>query len=206
MNSNLKRSRFTEMLIEENAIGREGVECWIFCHGMLFNSPDKWWGDRGLRDFPHEGIDLCLYRDASGRRCRLDENTRIPVMHDGVVRAVFKDYLGRALIIEHEATGPDTDRFLTMYAHTAPLAGIDAGVSVKEGDIIATLADTRHSKAGILPHLHFSIGVPVSAFSYEGFVWNVVRRPERITLQDPLPVIDRPYQILDAGHTACLDL
>jgi hypothetical protein len=30
---------------------------------MLFNSPDKWWGDHGLRDYPHEAIDMCLYRD-----------------------------------------------------------------------------------------------------------------------------------------------
>jgi murein DD-endopeptidase MepM/ murein hydrolase activator NlpD len=194
------------MLIEANALGREGVECWIFCHGMLFNSPDKWWGDHGPRDYPHEGIDLCLYRDASGRRCRLDENTRIPVMHDGVIRALFKDYLGRALIIEHEATDPDTGRFLTMYAHTAPLAGIDVGASVKEGDIIATLADTRHSKAGIVPHLHLSFGLPSTAFSYEGFVWNFVRRPDMMTLQDPLIFLDRPYRALDAGHTACLDL
>jgi len=37
----LKKSRFTEMLIEENALDQSGFERWLFCHGMLFNSPDK---------------------------------------------------------------------------------------------------------------------------------------------------------------------
>ena len=45
----LKKSRFTEMLIEENALDQGGFEGWIFCQGMLFNSPDKWWGDYGRR-------------------------------------------------------------------------------------------------------------------------------------------------------------
>jgi len=73
----LKKSRFTEMLIEENALDQSGFERWIFCHGMQFNSPDKWWGDHGLRDYPHEGIDLCIYKDRSSRICHINEKTRI---------------------------------------------------------------------------------------------------------------------------------
>ena len=91
----LKKSRFTGMLIEENSLDPSGFERWIFCRGMLFNSSQKWWGDHGRRDYPHEGIDLCLYQDRSGRIRRINENTRIPVMHDGVVKAIFKDYLGQ---------------------------------------------------------------------------------------------------------------
>jgi hypothetical protein len=53
----VKKSRFTEMLIEENELDQNGFKNWIFCNGMLFNSPDKWWGDHGLRDYPHEGVD-----------------------------------------------------------------------------------------------------------------------------------------------------
>ena len=89
------------MLLAENGLEQNEFEYWVFCNGMLFNSPDKWWGDFGLRDFPHEGIDLCQLKDRSGRIHRLDEKTRIPVMHDGVIKAMFKDYLGQALIIEH---------------------------------------------------------------------------------------------------------
>jgi murein DD-endopeptidase MepM/ murein hydrolase activator NlpD len=202
----LKISRFTEMLIEENALDQSGFERWIFCHGMLFNSPHKWWGDHGLRDYPHEGIDLCLYKDRSLKIRRMNEKTRIPVMQDGVVKAMFKDYLGKAIIVEHEHPGSKIGRFISVYAHTNPRSQIKDGVIVKEGDIIATLADTSHSKSNIIPHLHFSLGLPSQSFSYEGFVWNTIRKPEMIRLLDPLSVIDWAYQALDAGNPACREI
>ncbi len=199
----LKKSRFTEMLIEENTLDQSGFERWIFCHGMLFNSPDKWWGDHGLRDYPHEGIDLCLYRDSSYRIRRMNETTRIPVMQDGVVKAIFKDYLGKALVIEHEHSGSNTGKLISFYAHTDPRPDIEAGAIVKEGDIIATLADTSNSKSNISPHLHFSLGLPSKEISYDGFVWNIIRKTEMMTLLDPLVVIDWPYQALDAENPVC---
>lgn len=202
----LKKSRFTEMIIEENALDQSGFERWIFCHGMLFNSPDKWWGDHGLRDYPHEGIDLCLYADRFNRIERINEKTRIPVIQDGVVKAMFKDYLGKAIIVEHEHSGWDIGRFISFYAHTNPRSEIENGVILKEGDVIATLADTSNSKAKIKPHLHFSIGLPSKSFSYDGFVWNTIRNPEMITLVDPLTVIDWPYQVLEEGNPVCLKL
>ncbi len=194
------------MLIEANAVDQWGFENWIFCPGMLFNSPHKWWGDHGRRDFPHEGIDLCMYLDHSGRIRRLDEETRIPVMHNGVVKAMFKDYLGTTVVIEHENSVNDTGVFISLYAHTNPRSDIAVDVIVKEGDIIARFGDTRNSKSHIIPHLHFSLGKPSNSFSYEGFVWNTIRAPEMITLLDPLSIIDWPYQELDREDAACRKL
>jgi murein DD-endopeptidase MepM/ murein hydrolase activator NlpD len=203
---NFKKSRFTEMLIEENALDQSGFERWIFCHGMQFNSPDKWWGDHGLRDYPHEGIDLCMYKDRSSRIRHINEKTRIPVMQDGIVKAIFKDYLGKAVIIEHENSGSNHGRIISFYAHTNPRPEIEDGVIVKEGDILATLADTNNSKSNIIPHLHFSLGLPSKVFSYDGFVWNTIRQPEMMTLLDPLAVIDWPCEVLEAENPACREL
>ncbi len=205
-NMSFKKSRFTEMIIEKNALDQSGFESWIFCHGMLFNSPDKWWGDHGRRDYPHEGIDLCLYTNRSRQICRIDEKTRIPVMHEGVIRAMFKDYLGQAIIIEHGKFDGDTAGFIAVYAHTQPQPGLEPGMVVQAGDIIATIADTSHSKANIIPHLHFSLGRPAKPFSYDGFVWNIIRDPEKIILFDPLPVIDEPYRALDTDESICREL
>ncbi len=202
----MKKSRFTRMLIEKNALDRGGFECWIFCQGMLFNCPEKWWGDHGRRDFPHEGIDLCLYLDRFRKIRRLDKKTRIPVMHDGVVKAIFKDFIGKTVIIEHEHSGSDSGVFISFYAHTDPCTDIDIGVVVKEGDIIATLGDTGNSKSRIIPHLHVSLGHPSKSFSYEEFAWNTIRTPEKIILLDPLAVLDWPYQELDDGDPACREL
>jgi murein DD-endopeptidase MepM/ murein hydrolase activator NlpD len=202
----LRKTRFTEMLIEENALDRNGFECWLFCAGMQFGSLDKWWGDHGRRDFPHEGIDLCLYKDRFEQPLRMDEQTRIPVVDDGTVMAVFKDFLGKAVIIQHDHTGIEDEGFLSIYAHTEPRNNIRIGAKVKEGEIIATIADTRGSKSRIIPHLHFSIGLPSPAISYELFAWNTIRESDMVTLLDPLEIIDGPFQMLDDNNPYCLKL
>jgi len=116
----LVKNRFAEMLVDANRIEAATFKCWVFCPGMQFNSPHKWWGDRGQRDFRHEGVDFCLYEDRSGQMHRLDEKTRIPVMAGGVVRAVFRDYLGQAVIVEHDDVQGGEGSYLSIYAHTHP--------------------------------------------------------------------------------------
>jgi hypothetical protein len=202
----MKTTRFTEMLIEANGFDPDGFVSWIFCPGMLFRSPDKWWGDHGRRDFPHEGVDFCLYEDRSGRFRRLDETTRIPAMRNGVVKAMFTDFLGKAVIVEHEEAETKTGQLLTVYAHTTPLDTVQIGTALKEGDIFATLADTAGSKARIAPHLHLTLGLPCPSFTYEPFVWNIMRDPEKITLRDPLKGIDWPWQALGPENRFCLEL
>ena len=89
----LPPSDLTQMLMAANHPALEDLARWLFHPGMTFDSIDKWWGDFGTREFPHEGIDLCLYRDRSGKMHRVGPEIHIPVLHDGIVRAVFRDYL-----------------------------------------------------------------------------------------------------------------
>jgi murein DD-endopeptidase MepM/ murein hydrolase activator NlpD len=199
----LKKTRFTAMLIEANGFNPEDFQGWAFCPGMLFDSPDKWWGDHGQRDFPHEGIDFCLYENAAGGLDRLNETTRIPAMHDGAVKALFADYLGQAVVIEHDGIQGERERFLSVYAHTKPEKGIQPGAVIREGDVIATIADTRRSKANILPHLHFSFGRPAPALVYEPFVWDIMRDPDRVTLVDPMDFVGGSWRALDSRHSGC---
>lgn len=203
----LKKTGFTAMLIQANEPNAYDLQHWVFCPGMCFSAADKWWGDHGRRDFPHEGIDLCLYRDRHGRIGRIDEQTRIPALHAGVIRAVFSDYLGKAVIIDHSedlqaASGP----LISVYAHTRPLNGIQAGRVVSKGEIIATIADTRHSKAKILPHLHLTLANASPGLEYDPFVWNKLRDPDTVTLLNPESLIDWPCQVLDAKAPGCLNL
>ena len=117
-------------------------------------------------------------------------------MHAGVVKALFTDYLGQAVIVEHAGAQGNTGKLLSVYAHTKPRSGIQPGVSVTQGDIIATIADTSRSKANILPHLHISFGVPFPALVYDPFVWNSMRDPRQVKLLDPLDFIDWPHTVL----------
>jgi len=196
---NLGKVSFTDMLVAKNGIATEDFIHWSFHPGMLFQSDEKWWGDFGQRDFPHEGIDLCLYQTPGGGVRQLGAGTRIPVMHGGVVRALFKDYLGQAVILEHENVSGIDGKLLSVYAHTRPQAGIEPGVTVKAGDVIATIADTSRSKANILPHLHLSFGYPSAELVYEPFVWNSMRDPRQVALIDPLSFIDWPHQVLESN-------
>ena len=206
MKMQLPKASFTELLIAANSIDPDDFQHWVFREEMRFGATGKWWGDFGQRDFPHEGIDFCLYAGNDGRIYRLCDQTRIPVMHDGVVKAIFKDYLGKAVIIEHFSEQDHTDRRLSAYAHTVPLKGIQPYTEVRRGDIIATIADTSTSKAKILPHLHYSIGIPTPDLGYENFVWDMMRDPELITLCDPEQIIDWPLKVIQIGMEADLEI
>jgi murein DD-endopeptidase MepM/ murein hydrolase activator NlpD len=182
------------MLIEANRLNAADFSSWAFYPGMRFKARDKWWGDLGRRDFPHEGLDFCLFLDAAGRVRRLNANTRIPAMHDGVVRALFPDYLGRAVIIEHSNAPAEGQPYLSAYAHTKPSDHVRPGIQVRRGDIIATIADTSHSKADIFPHLHYSLARPSPEMVYKGMVWNDMRDPSKMVLMNPEPMLDWPLR------------
>lgn len=203
---NFLKTRFTELLVEANGFDSNDLNHWLFCPAMLFNSPDKWWGDHGRRDFPHEGLDFCLYEGRSGQSLRLDHHTRIPVIQDGVVRAMFVDYLGQAVIVEHRDARNDNRRYISVYAHTRPLAGIQPGVIVGKGDVIATIADTGQSKANILPHLHLSLGIPSAHLSYERFIWNRMRDSNRVALLNPVTIIEGRYRVLEPQDRDCWEV
>ena len=194
--SSLGNTRFTEFLIQKNALDKGGFKGWIFCPGMLFNSTDKWWGDQGKRDKPHEGLDLCLYKDREDKILRLGEKAKVPVIYDGIVVRIVDDFLGKSVIIEHLFSDCDNNMLCTIYGHIIPEDNLHIGKIVKEGDVIATLTDSSRFKTNIFPHLHISLGWTSKAISYDRWDWENIGAPNTLTLLDPLQVIDWHYLIL----------
>jgi hypothetical protein len=80
---------FCENLMQHNNLSAQGFAQWAFYPGMLFNAQDKWWGDGGHRASPHEGIDICLYRDSSGAIQFIPKAARIPVIYAGQVKRIL---------------------------------------------------------------------------------------------------------------------
>ena len=193
---NPARTRFTEFLIRENGLTQNIVDRWVFHPGMLFHSPDKWWGDRGKRATPHEGLDLCLYMDPDGRIHGLDDKTRIPVLYDGVIVAIVNDFLGKSVIVEHRYDDSDNLGFCSIYGHTNPPDNLQIGKFVKNGEILASIADSSRSKSGIQPHLHISLAITEKYIDYERFDWAMIGSRDMLTLLDPLLVLDRSYQVV----------
>lgn len=179
----------TQKLIGDSNDFRE----WVFCPGMLFGAEYKWWGNRGKRNKPHEGLDLCLYRDMRNKIFRLDENTMVPAMYDGLVVGIIDDFLGKSVLIEHSL--PDRETICIIYSHINPVQNLNVGSKVHEGDIIASLSNVSESKSGISPHLHISTGVIAGDTSYEQIDWGTINDPNMFTLMDPLKLISR-YSIL----------
>ena len=202
----LGKTRFTEFFIQKNSLDTAGFQGWAFCPGMLFNSGETWWGDRGKRDRPHEGLDLCLYRDREGRVCSLDQETKIPVAYDGIVVRVINDFLGMSMIVEHHLPGMEQGAFCSIYGHMMLNENIMIGKPIKEGEIIGNLADTSKSKAGILPHLHITLGWASKKILYDGLTWRKIGAGNDLKLLDPLQVLDWDYQELESNLRPCRDL
>ena len=192
----LRKTRFTEVFIQKNALDQAGFIGWAFCTGMLFHSTDKWWGDWKNRDNPHEGLDLCLYKDRQDAILRLKDKAKVPAIYDGTVVGIIDDFLGKSIFMEHIFSDSDHNRLCTIYGHTIPKDHLHVGDIVKEGDIIATLADSSRFKINIFPHLHISLGWTSKTISYNRLDWKNIGDPNTLTLLDPLQIIDQQCVIL----------
>jgi murein DD-endopeptidase MepM/ murein hydrolase activator NlpD len=190
-------TQFSELLIRSNALAELGFHEWAFYPGMLFRSRDRWWGNGGMRDRPHEGVDLCFYNDREGRIHHLpDAPLIIPVLFDGTVVSVVEDYIGTSLFVLHDIYDTNGNQFCTIYAHTDPSEGMRSGVVVKEGTTIATMADAGKKKAKMPSHLHLSIAWIAPAYPHERLDWKSLAEDDTVLLVNPLPIIDCTFTVL----------
>jgi hypothetical protein len=199
----LRTTGFTECFVRKNVLKEKGFKEWVFCSGMLFHARDKWWGHQGKRDRPHEGLDLCLFRDRRDKIFSLHGKMKIPAMYDGKIVRMINDFLGQSVMIEHGFGNDDKSRFYTIYGHTNPRDGLQVGRLVRQGDVIASLVDPAKSKAGLLPHLHLSLGWASEAVTYDKLDWETIGELKTLVLLDPLQIIDSYYVILDHGSPPC---
>jgi murein DD-endopeptidase MepM/ murein hydrolase activator NlpD len=184
-----KVSPFTTYFIQANGLEKKSFKKWVFRPGMQFGSRDKWWGDLGNRGSEHEGLDFYLYKDGEDNLNQLTEMTRVPAMYSGKVVGFINDFLGESVILKHEFHENRSHHFCTLYAHTRRFPGLGVGEKIKKGDVIATVADTRRSKAGVPPHLHISAAWMIHGISYEKLDWATMGRRSDVLLIDPLTLI-----------------
>jgi murein DD-endopeptidase MepM/ murein hydrolase activator NlpD len=181
-------SRFTEYFAGVNQLDREGFREWFFEAGMRFGAIEKWWGDLGRRKSPHEGLDLCLYKDGRNEVRRVEPGAGVPAMFSGRVAGIIPDFLGESIILEHETPDCPAGKFCTFYAHVQRCPGIEPGKKVDQGDVVARIAGVRRSGSGIFPHLHVSAAWVVRGMLYEDLTWTTMGRRPDVKLVDPLPL------------------
>jgi murein DD-endopeptidase MepM/ murein hydrolase activator NlpD len=167
---------------------------------MLFRAGNTWWGNHGIRVRPHEGLDIGLYVDRQRKIRCLDAKTDIPACYDGIIVKVFNDFIGESMLIEHTFSAHPHVTFYTIYGHLNRNDACHAGQSVREGDIIGTLAEPDDSKTDILPHLHLSLGWSPEKISYASIDWKHLCTASTLILLDPLLIMNRHDIAFDQGE------
>ena len=188
-------SRFTEFLVRGNELDENGFGGWLFYPGMLLGSRNFWWGKLAPRGAPHEGIDLCYYRNGQGTVVPLDIKTKIPAICRGKVVKIMNDFIGQSIVIEHHVNGCPK-LLLTIYGHMAPAPGISVGRSLTVGDIVGNLAAPRGRRNEVRAHLHLSLLRASVNIPYGELDWNTIHTLG-IDILDPLDLLDGPYSVVD---------
>jgi len=181
-----RKSCFKDALIRLNGLDKQGFADWVFKPGMLFKGLTLWWGDGGVRRRPHEGLDVCFYRDVSGQNYRLTEKSMIPVIYDGKIVRIDDDFLGKTVYVGHGIYNDNGNSLYTVYGHTSPFRDITEGKELREGEAFATIADVGMRKTVIPPHLHLSVAWIPEAFSCARLNWDTMSNPNIVTLCNPL--------------------
>jgi hypothetical protein len=189
----MRKSGFTQYLVQQNNLDRQNFFRWAFRPGMGFGETEKWW-DIGKRPTPHEGLDLCFFNDPSGTLRHLCGGDRIPAIYDGTVKGVIKDFLGHTVVVAHDIFDSHGKPLLTLYAHTIPDSNLRINNSVKEGNIIAHIADSDKMPPGMISHIHISAGRMNTGFTHDQLDWGNISGRAAMTLTDPLEIID-PFKI-----------
>ncbi len=194
----MHKNTFSNDLVRINDLDRLGFDKWIFNSGMLFDSKERWWGDGGNRKRPHEGLDLSLFQDKSGRIYELDSTTKIPVIYDGEVAEIENDILGQSVFVRHNINDADQNWLYTIYGHTKPLDNVCIGRILVAGEVFANIADASGNKTQAPPHLHISVIWIPESITQEGIDWKKISDNCAAVLLDPLKVIHCKYIIGNA--------
>ncbi len=181
----LPKSKFNSFFINHNDFNKYGFKEWIFYPGMLYQDMDTWWTDNSVRPIPHEGIDLCFYKDNSGQVRRIGKETKIPVMYDGEIVHIHDDFLGKSIYVKHDTTDKTGNILHTVYGHTIPLNHHDTSMPVREGEIIAEMAISPKNRK-IHPHIHITMVWLPESLSIKKTNWKTIGDPQLVTLCNPL--------------------
>ncbi|MGC2061754.1 MAG: M23 family metallopeptidase [Thermodesulfovibrionales bacterium] len=176
------------------------IRKWLFYPGMLFGDRDIWWGDRGTRVTPHEGLDFYCYRSAGGFIRPLSDDIRIPVLYDGQIAQIVDDFLGKTVFVRHPLHDEKNRELYSIYGHIRPKGDLSPGLQVRAGDIIGSLATRRERTSAPPPHLHLSAALISITFPQERLGWNATTAGEEILFIDPMTLIDCEYSML---NTSC---
>lgn len=178
--------QFGEMLAEVNGLREKGFRRWLFADGMAFLDAGQWWGQRGKRSTPHEGVDFLFYETGAGDQVKLAPGARVPSALDGKVVAVHGDFLGQTVWVNHGIRSVADRALYTAYGHLSAELSVAVGTDVRAGQILGSIVDPTRSGKTIASHLHFSVVLLTSVIEPCGLDWSLAHKPDLAEFVDPL--------------------
>jgi hypothetical protein len=79
--------------------GVAGASRWRFPRGAEFGAAHNWWGKQSARARPHEGLDFVEAVTSGGEALRVRPGQQVRTAADGVVAAVFDDFIGQTVLL-----------------------------------------------------------------------------------------------------------
>ncbi len=189
MELNNTDSGFFDFLLKINQPYMNNFERWVFYPGMLFNSLNKWWGDKKQRKTAHEGIDLCYFKEKNGEINKLPKNIKIPGTFSGNIVKIEEDFLGKSIFLGHNIFSQDQRQLYTVYGHTNPLDSIKSMQKIEAGEVIATISEFQRERMDIHPHLHITFAWVPASVNFDYLNWQNLANNPGITLLDPLAIL-----------------
>ena len=197
MSQVVEKAPYGEYLVMCNGLQCDGFLEWVFHPGMLFGSVGKWWGGGGTRGRPHEGLDVALFRDASGRMRRVEAGTLVPALYGGEVVRMGPDYLGDLAFVRHEIDDGHGSTLHTIYGHIRVDDHIRRLVRVNAGKVIGCVSD-RGLRGGKAPaHLHITAAWIPNSLPPEKMSWKEVGALGPEALLNPLDLMESRKAIED---------
>ncbi len=192
----LQSINYSSHIIRCNGIDSSGFNKWVLHTGMLFDSLEKWWPSEGKRPSGHEGLDICLFQDDNSNLQKLVAPFQVPAAMGGRIVKIMQDFLGLSIVVYHEEFSDAEWGFYTIYAHTSPEEHIIEGINIEEGDLIATIQNTKTNyNLQMLPHLHISLGWIHGSLPVQELDWPAINKRKNMYLLDPLPLLQEEYTI-----------
>ena len=193
----LPSSNFIDDLLTVNHIDNASIKQWLFYPGMLFQSPESWWGAGDNRLSNHEGIDICTYLDMASHIHVIPARSRVPAMYDGFIRKISDDdFLGQSIFMQHPQYSNDSGFALhTIYAHASPVNELKEGDSLKSGEVVAQLVDFEELGAKMSRHVHLSMALVSNQLPGSLLKWKNMHTLEEIQLINPLDHLECSYLV-----------
>jgi hypothetical protein len=182
-------SKFMDFMVGHNRTQMDRFMNWVFQPGMRFQASEKWWGDRGRRPAPHEGLDLYSFADEAGRVKTVDPQTQIPAAFGGHIAKIHPDFLGKSIFMSHEIFAQGDRRLLSAFGHTVPRDTLKVGQYVAAGESIGTIAGIFGKSTDLPAHLHLTFAWVPADVTPDRLTWKNLVDDPGITLIDPLTVI-----------------